>query len=249
MADCTDVPAGHRFLRAYSDLVAVGLLDRWWQPNARLLSVKTDLYDENWSPAVFRRLGELSGFTIGIDISPRVAVAAREHLGDGAISAADVRSLPFGDESADRILSLSTIDHFRSEGDIRASLAEFRRVLRPGGEMILTMDNPSNPVVWLRNALPFEFLHRVGLVPYFVGKTMGRRALIAELAQAGFEVRECMAAMHFPRVAVLAAHRLAASGRARRRVLGFLRKCEFFGRWPTRFLTGYFTAVHAVKAV
>jgi SAM-dependent methyltransferase len=247
VASCGGVPAGHAFLRAYSDLVAIELMDRFWGAGDELTAVKTDLYDENWSPAVVRRLSELSGLVIGMDISPQVAANAKPRIQRAMLSAADVRALPFAAGSVDRILSLSTIDHFREEADIHKALGEFRRVLRPGGELILTMDNPANPVVWLRNSLPFEFLHRAGLVPYFVGKTMRPRALCDAVAHTGMEVRECTAVMHFPRVAALALHRMARSPAAQARCLEWIRSFEALAHWPSRNLTGYFTAILAAN--
>jgi SAM-dependent methyltransferase len=241
------VPSGHEFLRAYSDLAAVGLMNRWWQPDAVLTALKTDLYDENWSPAVFTRLASLNGIAAGVDVSPAVAARARRRVGTDMLSVADVRAMPFAPESIDRILSLSTIDHFEDAGDIGTALREFHRVMKPGGTIILTMDNPVNPVVWLRNALPFKFLHRLGLVPYFVGRTISPWALRRELERAGFEVRECTAAMHFPRVAVLAAHRLVNRAGERSRLLKLIGSFEWLGRLPSRYLTGYFTAVLASK--
>jgi hypothetical protein len=70
------------------------------------------------------------------------------------------------------------------------------------------------------------------------------------LRRAGFEVLEVGAILHCPRVfAVAAAHVLQrwAPHRAQR---GFLRRLEAFERlagWRTRFRTGYFLAVVAVK--
>ena len=84
----------------------------------------------------------------------------------------------------------STLDHFRSHSEIVTSLRELLRVLRPGGQLLLTLDNPANPLVGLRNALPFGLLHRLRIVPYYVGATCGPRGLRRLLPQVGFEVLE-----------------------------------------------------------
>jgi SAM-dependent methyltransferase len=42
-------------------------------------------------------------------------------------------SLPFEDASFDLVVSFDVVSHVREAGERRASLAEFRRVLRPGG--------------------------------------------------------------------------------------------------------------------
>lgn len=46
----------------------------------------------------------------------------------------DVRQLPFEDESFDNVVDLSTIDHVV---DYQNALAEYKRVLKPGGTLIL----------------------------------------------------------------------------------------------------------------
>ena len=67
----------------------------------------------------------------------------------------------------------------------------------------MTMDNPGNPVVWLRNSGLLGWLGRGGLVPYFVGATMGRGRLVRAVREAGLEVEECTAMMHCFRMAAV----------------------------------------------
>jgi ubiquinone/menaquinone biosynthesis C-methylase UbiE len=163
---------------------------------------------------------------------------------------ADVRRLPFGAATFSAIVSTSTLDHFRTLDDVLAALQELARVLEPGGSLLLTLDNGANPVVALRNALPYALLHRAGLVPYPVGATCGPRHLCKLLAEAGFDVLDATALLHCPRVlAVASARRLQrnADAGAGARYLARLQRWEALARWPTRFLTGYFIGVHARK--
>jgi SAM-dependent methyltransferase len=163
---------------------------------------------------------------------------------------ADVRRLPFADESFDLVVSNSTLDHFASAEDIHVALRELHRVLRQGGQLILTMDNPANPAVWLRNNLPLGWLGRVGVVPYFVGATMGRRQLARALTDVGLYVHVSTAIMHclrMPAVAVcgyLDKHASAAVGNFWTRRLA---ESEWLGRLPTRYVTGCFVAMDARK--
>jgi len=62
--------------------------------------------------------------------------------------AADARGLPLRTASFDLVLSTSTLDHFDSRREFVAAIAEIARVLRPGGRLVLTIDNPSNPLYW-----------------------------------------------------------------------------------------------------
>jgi hypothetical protein len=108
-------------------------------------------------------------------------------------------------------------------------------VLAPGGLAVVTLDNPWHPLVALRNALPLRPLRRIGLVPYYVGATLGPRGLRAALQGAGFAVEEFTAVMHVLRVAA----------RALRLPLPLLLAGDRLGRSPTRFLTAQFVAARA----
>jgi hypothetical protein len=70
------------------------------------------------------------------------------------------------------------------------------------------------------------------------------------MQEVGFEVRAVEAIMHCPRVFVVALARLL-EGRlglaTQRRLLRGLMAFERLARWPTRFLTGHFVAVRAIK--
>jgi ubiquinone/menaquinone biosynthesis C-methylase UbiE len=76
----------------------------------------------------------------GVDISPTmVAEALRFNLalvkaGKASFHLASAHAIPFGDDSFDRVFSLGVI-HFWTEP--MASLVEVRRVLRPGGLMLM----------------------------------------------------------------------------------------------------------------
>ena len=222
---------GSSLLRAYSDEVNRRLLRRWLpQDCGRVL--KTDVFDEAVAEGLSPFLAGRAGAVVAIDASPAaVAAARRRHPGLDA-HVADVRALPFEDGSFDVAVSTSTLDHFSSRADIDTALRELHRVLAPGGLAVVTLDNPWNPLVALRNALP---VRPHALVPYYVGATLGPRGLRAALARAGFAVEEVAAVLHAPRLAA----------RALRPPLRLLLSAERLERWPTRFLTGQFVAARA----
>ncbi|MFO1429193.1 MAG: methyltransferase domain-containing protein [Candidatus Competibacteraceae bacterium] len=230
--------------RAHSDAVNRQWLASWWpqRPVERVL--KTDLFDEAVGGGLYGELVSRARFVVGIDIALTTVQAARTGIG------ADVRQLPFTDGVFDVIVSNSTLDHFQTEEELIGSLRELRRVLRPGGELLLTLDNAANPLVAIRNLLPFALLHRLGLMPYQVGVTCGPRRLRRLLHETGFEVGRMGALLHCPRV--LAVKRAAAVQRRgdaarQQRFLEGLMQWERLARWPTRWLTGYFVAVRAVR--
>jgi SAM-dependent methyltransferase len=79
---------------------------------------------------------DLVGLNIDARQLQRAAALARE--GSGAppsFVAADACTLPFADASFDRVLAVECIFHFPSRA---AFLAEVRRVLRPGGVLVLS---------------------------------------------------------------------------------------------------------------
>ena len=242
----------HRLWRDFTDHQQIRLLTRWtsgWigggiQPDL----LKTDLFDEVANQGIVPWLLASGANVTGIDVAPAIVAEAEARNPGMEAVVADVRSLPFAEASFDVVFSGSTLDHFESAADIQRSLGELRRVLRPGGTLILTLDNPANPLVWLRNGPLLRLLRRIGIVPYEVGATLGPRSLERAVQAAGFDVVEMTAVMHCPRaIAVALAGTLERLSRSRQE--GFLRHLqawERLERWATRWLTGHYVAVHAV---
>ncbi len=240
----------HRLWRRHSDAVNVQLLQRWIGEVHADRWLKTDVIDEAFGEGVVEKACDRSKLVVGIDLSPTVIDMARRHHPQWRVVQADVRRLPFENASFDRIVSLSTLDHFDAHSQIEASLVELNRVLRKGGALFLTLDNLANPLVWLRNTLPFGLLHRIGLAPYQVGKTCDPVRLRRYLRSAGFRIAESTAVMHCPRALAVGMCRFLQSYTSERMQDRFLRLLMIFeqlGRWPSRYVTGYFVAVRADK--
>jgi SAM-dependent methyltransferase len=234
-----------RVLRLYSDAVYQPLLERWLPPRAGRV-LKTDLFDEAWSDGLVPVLAARADRVVGTDLSILIKRHARDrHVCLDAVGA-DVRQLPFRAETFDIVVSNSTLDHFETHGEILEGLAEILRVLRPGGQLIVTLDNRSNPMIALRNALPFGLWRRLHLVPYYVGATYRSSELRQALVDLGFIVRDVAMVMHVPRLLVRTIG--AVVGRPRQaRLADRLARMEWLGRAPTGALTGQYVAVSAVK--
>jgi SAM-dependent methyltransferase len=238
--------------REYCDRINDSVLRPWLSPKTHRRVLKTDLFDE----AVGRRglaplLTESAATVVGIDLSAGITRAARDRQ-DGAVrvARADVRRLPFRDGSFDVVVSTSTLDHFPSLDQVGVALFELHRVLAPGGELLLTLDNGANPVVRLRGVLPIELLQRIRVVPYYVGATCGPKRLAELVADAGFRLESISASMHVPRLpAVWLARAIARIGSpaARDRFVSAMIAFDRLGRFSTRYLTGYFLVVRARK--
>lgn len=236
--------------RLHSDAINRRLLARWLPAGLTPRLLKTDLFDEAATGGLHDLLKERAALVVGMDVSAVTAREARRRANGLTATRADARALPFADAAFDVIVSNSTLDHFETRAEIVASLRELRRILKPGGRLILTLDNMANPVVAVRNAIPFAWLKRLGIMRYFVGVSCGPRGMRRLLAESGWRVEEMDAVLHCPRFFSIQVgewlHRHAGAG-ARHRYLDVLQKFEGLARWPTRYLTGYFVAARAVR--
>lgn len=128
------------------------------------------------SGEMFRRLVEAnpSGSTYGLDLSPNMAARTLRQVRDEFPSAeshcqaVDVRHMPFAGESFDALVCCYLLE-LLSVDDIQLTLAEFRRVLRPGGTLGMVMIGQRNPV--------YNGLYKVcgSIVPAFWGRQVERR--------------------------------------------------------------------------
>ena len=89
------------------------------------------------------QLATVAATTIGVDIDPATVAHAWARYGDRArlrFEEASVTALPFADASFDIVVSFETIEHLAA-GDQPRMLAEFGRVLAPGGVLVLSSPN------------------------------------------------------------------------------------------------------------
>ena len=235
-------PAGGLW-RRHSDAINCKLLERWL-PEGLDAVLKTDLFDEAVSDGLAPVLDSRSSRVVGVDLNVEIVEAATRRHPSIEAHVADVRALPFESESFDAVVSNSTLDHFDHEREIAAAVGELARVLRPGGLLVLTLDNPANPVVALGKALP-----RQRTEPSLAGRSEGapresvsprttwarrsnRQAMRQTARAAGLEPVDETTLVHAPRVvAVMVAAALEsrsplvspASSRCWRRASGLAR--------------------------
>ncbi len=127
----------------------------------------------------------------GLDFSP-VALAQAQSTGCfNSLLCADLFQLPLSPASVDGIWNLGVMEHFEGQA-INQALIEFRRVLKPGGIVVLFWPAEANlsrwilaPVEWLRSALTRQ---RFRFFPDEVSRLRSRKEASEILDQAGFAV-------------------------------------------------------------
>jgi SAM-dependent methyltransferase len=147
---------------------------------------------------------------VGVDLD---SSAARENPSLDRFLVADLCGpLPFEDASFDLVYANFVVEHLRDPG---TAFREWRRVLRPGGGLILLTSNRSNPLLWTAALLPHRA--RVGL------KRFGPRTADRDVIPAAYRANTprrlaaLLAAARFAPVSVayVAALHQYAGGRAR----------------------------------
>jgi SAM-dependent methyltransferase len=83
-------------------------------------------------------LRAVGAWPIGFDYNAQTLHAIRNELPRSALAAADATRLPLQAGSIDQVVSFETIEHVL---DARTLVSEVRRVLKPGGRLILSTPN------------------------------------------------------------------------------------------------------------
>ncbi len=222
-------------------------VDRWAGKRREGRILKTDLFEEaNGNDHVLGSLAQGNGKTFGVDMVASTVARAGVRFGPprANIAVADVRELPFRPGSFDLIFSTSTLDHFEEAGQIEAAIEQLAAALAPGGRLIVTLDNPLNPLYW-----PLRFWSkRVG--PFSLGRTLSQRRMVRLAESLGLEVVATDYLIHNPRLVstllFLGLRRLL--GRAADGPVALLMRIFSWGdRLPTRAFTGAFSAVCAER--
>ncbi len=80
-------------------------------------------------------LAQLGHRVIGVDSSSQMLAVARAKVPGGQFHQAELEALPLGDDSVDLVVCAVALSHVE---DIASAFAEFVRVLRPGGNLVVS---------------------------------------------------------------------------------------------------------------
>lgn len=179
---------------------------RWRRQGARLTGLKAgeDVVDVACGTGdlseVFNDMG--AGTVIGVDFTPEMLDVARQRALDSGRTGLEYRqgdamALDLPDATADVV---SIAFGIRNVAAPELALREFRRILRPGGRLlVLEFSEPTNPVIrfanriYTRNVMPFTASILAGdrsgayrYLPRSVETFLSRSALEQSITEAGF---------------------------------------------------------------
>jgi tRNA (uracil-5-)-methyltransferase TRM9 len=125
---------------------------------------------------------------------------AQKHGFEAKLSQADLRQLPYPDACFDWTIAVASLHHIKGYAQQLKALAEMKRVLRPGGEVFITVWNKWQPRFWFKPKevlIPFKVEGEI-IQRYYHLFTYGEIKRLAR--QAGFLILRSSpeSRYHFP---------------------------------------------------
>lgn len=131
------------------------------------------------------QLSSLGHKVIGVDSSPDMLAIARTKVPDGTFREGDLHELPIPNEHVDIIVCALALGHLPNLSPV---LAEFARVLRPGGHLVISDGRGPLPVATAYPLIVTGPDGNPGYIPNWVHQTSDYLAAALPL---GFQVRRC----------------------------------------------------------
>lgn len=104
----------------------------------------------------------------GVDSSKKLINIAKSNYPEGNFSIGNITELPYQDNKFDVVFCVATLHHIPSQKLRRQVIAEYSRVLKPGGYLIMTNWNLLNSKWWPR-LIKFTFKKILGKNPLDFG--------------------------------------------------------------------------------
>lgn len=160
--------------------------------------LKLDLWNEAINTRILNWVAASGAKTFGLDLSHIVARRASENARrEGAplnLVRADIRDVPFADDSFDVVYTMGTIEHI---DEYAQAIREIHRVLKPGGTAIIGVPNKWD--IFLRPLL-VAVLEAMDKYPYAPEKSFSERELREVVEAAGLKVRRRTGILTIPGV-------------------------------------------------
>lgn len=157
------------------------------QPQGKRV-LKIDLWDEVHNSGFLVRVAAEGAIVSGLDISDHIVTEASNNFAKsglpGTLVVADMRYIPFSDNTFDLVWQIGTIEHVSDPSRV---FLEVWRVLKPGGIAIMGCPNRHDPY---GSQLVIKTLSLLGLWPYGEELSFSYADLKSFMLGAGFCVRE-----------------------------------------------------------
>jgi SAM-dependent methyltransferase len=131
-------------------------------------------------------LAELGHKVIGVDQTPQMLAKARAKVPDAEFHRADLHELPVPDQHVDVVVCTLALTHIQN---LKPVFAEFARVLRPGGHLVLSDFRGLLPGALQSPLSQVGPDGRIGYIPDWVHRTSDYLGAALPL---GFQVRGCL---------------------------------------------------------
>jgi ubiquinone/menaquinone biosynthesis C-methylase UbiE len=131
-----------------------------------------------WLEAL-QREGVRSSRLVGVDVQQQRLDQARRHVSGAQLALADVRQLPFADDSFGLVLALTLLSSLDSADSVRRGLSELMRVTQPGGLVLCYEPRLPSPFNRNRRTLSDADLDAAGVQP----RDERRLTLLPQLAR------------------------------------------------------------------
>jgi ubiquinone/menaquinone biosynthesis C-methylase UbiE len=167
-----------KFYRLCASIIAPKI-----RPHSHVLDIGCG---QGWQLAEIRKLRP-AAILQGIDISPKLVMLARERVPGACFQTGDADNLPYCDAQFEVVLMTEVLEHL---ADPVLALTQIRRVLKPGGWLLMTVPNRD----WMR--YEWYLSSRKAYQP--VDDKWYRVAEVQSyLTQAGFVIRRITGAENF----------------------------------------------------
>jgi len=228
----------------YHEKEQTKLLKAWIDTETEGNILITDLFNESFGSVGYLNFLKSYYTVVGIDISSDVIYRGKKSALIGMpCVVSDIKDVAFRNNVFNYVISFSTLDHFGKE-QFRKSLEQIRRVLIPGGKLIITLHNAQNLFLYFQlmkasKKLPF---------PLELYSLKSARKIIEDCH---FKVRQSEAIVHVLFPGTINRMIFWCQKHKKYRALNAVEKlielCGYCARFPTKYLTCKFIAFCAIK--